>query len=260
MIEPITQLERIVRRTQADARVPALSVALHRADRPLWTFQVGTTGTDAPLDLDTRFRIGSVTKTFTAVLVMQCRDDGLLDLDDQVGAHIDVPAHGELTVRRLLSHTAGLQREPHGDVWDTLTPPEVDQLIADLVRAERVLPPARRYHYSNLGLALLGHAVGRLRGGTWAEVSPTTSLAHSDCRIPACCRVRARPPGSWSTRTPTMPGRSRAPTSPPSRPPRSCGARPPTWRGGPRTSPTRSEWTRPARCSRRTRSTRCVGR
>ncbi|HEY3010239.1 MAG TPA: serine hydrolase domain-containing protein [Micromonosporaceae bacterium] len=170
MIEPITHLERIVRRTQADARVPALSVALHRADRPLWTFQVGTTGNDAPLDAGTRFRIGSVTKTFTAVLVMQCRDDGLLDLDDPVGAHLDLPAHGELTVRRLLSHTAGLQREPHGDVWDTLAPPDVDQLIADLVRAERVLPPARRYHYSNLGLALLGHAVGRLRGGTWAEV------------------------------------------------------------------------------------------
>src|SRR4029078_10831097 len=69
-----------------------------------------------------------------------------------------------------LSHTAGLQREPHGDVWDTLTPPDADQLIAELDRVERALPPARRYHYSNLGLSLLGHLVGRLRGGTWAEV------------------------------------------------------------------------------------------
>jgi CubicO group peptidase (beta-lactamase class C family) len=170
MIEPTTELERIVRRTQTDARVPALSVALHRVDRPLWTFQIGSTGNDSSLDADTRFRVGSVTKTFTAVLTLQCRDDGLLDLDDPIGAHLDLPAHGELTVRRLLSHTAGLQREPHGDVWDTLRPPEIDQLITDLARAERVLPPARRYHYSNLGVALLGHAVGRLRGGTWGEV------------------------------------------------------------------------------------------
>ena len=170
MTEVHRRLERMTRQVQAAARVPALSVALHRADRPLWTFTVGGTGSANPLNGDTRFRIGSVTKTFTAVLVMQCRDDGLLDLDDPIGAHLDVPAHGELTVRRLLSHTAGLQREPYGDVWDTLRLPDVDGLIADLARVERVLPPARRYHYSNLGLALLGHAVGRLRGGTWAEV------------------------------------------------------------------------------------------
>jgi CubicO group peptidase (beta-lactamase class C family) len=168
--EVARKLERMVRQVQAEARVPALSVALHRADRPLWTLQAGGTGNDSPLDADTQFRIGSVTKTFTAVLVMQCRDDGLLDLDDPVGRLIDLPAHGDLTVRRLLSHTSGLQREPYGDIWDTLAAPGVEQFIAELERAERVLPVARRYHYSNLGFALLGHAVGRLRGGTWAEV------------------------------------------------------------------------------------------
>lgn len=163
-------LTRLAARSQAQARVPALSVALHRADRTLWTYQVGQTGTGAPLDADTRFRMGSVTKTFTAVLVLQCRDEGLLDLDDPLGAHLPVPAHGGTTVRRLLSHTSGLQREPHGDVWDTLRMPEVTPLLADLADAERVLPPGRRYHYSNLGPALLGHLVGRLRGATWHEV------------------------------------------------------------------------------------------
>lgn len=163
-------LERMVRRTQADARVPALSVALHRADRPPFTCVVGDATEGTPAGPATRFRAGSVTKTFTSVLVLQCRDDGLLDLDDPIGAHLDLPAHGGLTVRRLLSHTSGLQREPHGDVWDTLRVPDVDDLLADLARAERVLPPARRFHYSNLGMALLGAAVARLRGGTWAEV------------------------------------------------------------------------------------------
>ncbi|MEV1332448.1 serine hydrolase domain-containing protein [Micromonospora costi] len=164
------RLDRMVRRVQAHSRVPAISAALHRADRPLWTCAVGGTGNDTALDPETTFRIGSVTKTFTAVLTLQCRDDGLLDLDDPVGRHLDVPAHGELTVRRLLSHTAGLQREPYGDVWDTLRAPDDERLLADLARAERVLPSARRYHYSNLGMALLGRMVGKLRGGTWAEV------------------------------------------------------------------------------------------
>ncbi|WP_431883653.1 serine hydrolase domain-containing protein [Micromonospora gifhornensis] len=163
-------LERLVRRVQAQARVPAVSAAVHRADRALWTCTVGGTGNDTALDEQTRFRIGSVTKTFTAVLVMQCRDDGLLDLDDRLDRHLDLPAHGELTVRRLLSHTAGLQREPYGDVWDTLQVPDVDRLVAELDRAERVLPPGRRFHYSNLGMALLGRLVGQVRASTWAEV------------------------------------------------------------------------------------------
>jgi CubicO group peptidase (beta-lactamase class C family) len=166
----LARLERMVRRAQAEARIPALSVALHRADRPLWTLAVGTSGTDRPLDADTLFRMGSVTKTFTAVLVMQCRDEGLLDLDDGVGRHLPVPAHGALTVRRLLSHTAGLQREAYGDVWDTLEMPDAQRLVADLVRVERVLPTARRYHYSNLGFTLLGLMVAQLRGAAWADV------------------------------------------------------------------------------------------
>src|SRR5947208_6853795 len=107
--------------------------ALHCADRPLWTYQVGA-------QPRTRFRPGSVTKTFTAVLVLQCRDDGLLDLDDPIGRHLDLPRQGELAVRRLLSHTSGLQREPFGDMWDTLDVLDAERLLGELDRAERVLP------------------------------------------------------------------------------------------------------------------------
>jgi CubicO group peptidase (beta-lactamase class C family) len=163
MTGPAKRYERQVRQAQARGRIPAVSVAMHRSDRPLWTFQVGAAA-------DTRFRIGSITKTLTAVLVLQCRDDGLIDLDDPIVAHLDVPAHGELTLARLLSHTAGLQREPHGDVWDSLRTPDDTVLLAGLDRAERVLPPGRRMHYSNLAFALLGRLVAAKRGATWAEV------------------------------------------------------------------------------------------
>jgi len=171
MNRPPARYERAARKAQADGRIPALSVALHRADRPLWTFTVGASGNpDHPLDVDSRFRIGSVTKTFTAALVLQARDEGRLDLDDPIAKHLDVPAHGDATIRRLLSHTAGIQREPHGDVWDTLISPDAATMLADLERVERVLPNNRRFHYSNLGMAVLGQLVARLRGGTWAEV------------------------------------------------------------------------------------------
>jgi CubicO group peptidase (beta-lactamase class C family) len=163
--------ERAARKAQADGRVPALTVALHRADREPWIFTVGDSGDPArPLTPDTRFRIGSITKTFTAVLVLQARDEGLLDLDDPISEHLDVPAHGDATIRRLLSHTSGFQREPYGDVWDTLVAPDDAGVIAELDRAERVLPNGRRFHYSNLGFAVLGQLVAKLRGGTWASV------------------------------------------------------------------------------------------
>ncbi|HET6480550.1 MAG TPA: serine hydrolase, partial [Actinoplanes sp.] len=167
---PTARYERAARKAQADGRVPALSVALHRADREPWVLTVGDSGRpDHPLDADTRFRIGSITKTLTAVLILQCRDDGLLDLDDPVAKHLDVPAHGDATVRRLLSHTSGFQREPYGDIWDTLVAPDAAGLLAELDRAERVLPNGRRFHYSNLAYAVLGQLVATLRDSTWAE-------------------------------------------------------------------------------------------
>jgi CubicO group peptidase (beta-lactamase class C family) len=170
MNAPLGRYERAVRTVQRDGRVPAISVALHRADREPWTCTVGESGNpEHPLSADSRFRIGSVTKTFTAVLAMQARDDGLLDLDDPIGKYLDVPAHGDATIRRLLSHTAGFQREPHGDVWDTLVPPDTATMLADLERVERVLPNNRRFHYSNLGMAVLGELVARVRGMSWAD-------------------------------------------------------------------------------------------
>src|SRR4029078_11218765 len=156
--------EKHVRLAQKNGRIPAVSAAVHRSDRPLWTFQVGGTATT-----DTRFRIGSITKTFTAALVLQCRDDGLLDLDDALAKHVDVPAHGDLTIARLLAHNAGLQREPFGDVWDSMRTPDDAELLATLDRAERVLPSGRRMHYSNLAFALLGRLVANRRGTTWAQ-------------------------------------------------------------------------------------------
>lgn len=160
---------RLVRGAQRDARVPAVQAALYRADRPLWTFEVGDAGDGVTLGPDTQFRIGSITKTFTAVLVMQCRDEGLLELDDPISAHLDVPAHRDLTIRRLLSHGSGLQREPHGDLWEHTDALPTD-VLADLAHAEAVLPQGRRFHYSNLAVGLLGRMVADKRGGSWFDV------------------------------------------------------------------------------------------
>jgi CubicO group peptidase (beta-lactamase class C family) len=64
----------------------------------------------------------------------------------------------------MLSHASGLQREPPGEVWETLEFPSEEELLRTLDRAEQVLPPAAAWHYSNLAFALLGHVVARLSG------------------------------------------------------------------------------------------------
>ncbi len=161
------------RLTQAQAawRAPGVAAALIRDGEPVWSAGVGAASVpDGPEPTsDTQFRIGSITKTFTAVLVMQLRDEGKLRLDDPLGAYLPETRHGELTLRRMLCHLSGLQREPVGDVWEAMVGQDRDTLLANLEQAEAVLPQHRRWHYSNLAYALLGEVVARLRGADWAE-------------------------------------------------------------------------------------------
>jgi CubicO group peptidase (beta-lactamase class C family) len=165
LADAVRRCDRLAALAQRDDRHPGLVAAVVRPDRPLWTAAVGTDVT-----ADHQFRIGSITKTFTAVLIMQLRDAGQLELRDPLSAHLDVPAHGTLTLRDLLAHTAGLQREPHGDVWDTLRMPDTGQLVAELELAEAITRPGRRWHYSNLAFALLGQVVATRYGAPWGEV------------------------------------------------------------------------------------------
>ncbi len=157
---------------QAEWRAAGVAAVVVRRGREVWHGAAGTTDAadiGALPTPDTQFRMGSITKTFTAVLVMQCRDEGLIGLDDRLETHLPGTRHGDLTIRRMLSHLSGLQREPAGDVWEQLEGPDREALISGLAEAEAVLPPGRRHHYSNLAFALLGEVVSRLRHQSWDE-------------------------------------------------------------------------------------------
>jgi CubicO group peptidase (beta-lactamase class C family) len=99
---------------------------------------------------------------------MQLRDAGKLDLEDTLDKHIDAAAHAP-TLRRLLSHTSGLQRETHDDAWLKARFADVPELLETLGEAEQVLPPGARFHYSNLAFALLGIVVERASGIPYAQ-------------------------------------------------------------------------------------------
>lgn len=165
-------LRRMLLDRQVSGRVPGVFGGVSRNGVLLWSDGVGAADLadpDAPPAADTQFLIASISKTFTAVLVMALRDEGKLSLDDTVDAHLPETGHGGVTIRQLLSHVAGMQREPAGDVWDTLVFPDRAALVKGWSEAERILRPHHRWHYSNLCYAVLGELVARLDGREWVE-------------------------------------------------------------------------------------------
>jgi len=119
---------------------------------------------------DEQFRIGSITKTFTAVLILQLRDEGRLRLSDPLDRHLPGTAAGERTLRELLAHTGGLRREPPGPFWEASEGGTPEQLLAQVDRNAVVLPPGTHHHYSNLAYGLLGALIERLRAAPWRIV------------------------------------------------------------------------------------------
>jgi CubicO group peptidase (beta-lactamase class C family) len=165
--EPLAgELSRLVHEAQAQDRVPSISAAAIGNAEVVWEEAFGLADVDSELETtsDTQYRVGSITKTFTAAAVLQLRDAGELDLDDALADHIPEAEHGGLTLRRMLAHVSGLQREPPGRVWETFEFPDREQLVATLSNVERVLAPGATWHYSNLAFALLGEIVARRSG------------------------------------------------------------------------------------------------
>ena len=167
-----------VARAQRDGRLPSLVAALADADGVVWSVGRGRVDGRVP-DPDTQYRIGSITKTFTAVLVMQLRDEGRLGLDDAVGTHLPGvgPAVAARSVRELLAHAGGARAETAPPWWERAPGRSWDALVADLDGDEATTGTRGRFHYSNVGYGVLGELVARLRGRSWAEAVRARILA-----------------------------------------------------------------------------------
>jgi CubicO group peptidase (beta-lactamase class C family) len=124
--------------------------------------------TNEPVTCDTLFQIGSITKVWTATLVMQLVNEGLLDLDRPVRDVLpafrlaDEEAASVITPRHVLSHTAGFE----GDLFfDTGNGDDMlEKYLELLAGAKQETPPGELYTYSNSGFVVLGRIVEVLRG------------------------------------------------------------------------------------------------
>ncbi len=158
------RLDRSLSERQAE-RLPSIAAAVVRAGETVWSGAVGLADLEGgiPARPETQYRVGSITKTFTAVSIMQLRDQGKLDLDDRLEEHLPGIELGTPTLRRMLSHLSGLQREA-GEMFVTGEAPTIEEIVEAMARSEQVLPAARAHHYSNLAYGLLGEVVARLSG------------------------------------------------------------------------------------------------
>jgi CubicO group peptidase (beta-lactamase class C family) len=164
-------------RRLADADAFGGVVLLAREGRPFLLRAYGQANRDfhVPNDPATRFNVGSVTKVFTAVAVLQLVERGRLSLDEPLGRFVpDVPdadSARRITVRHLLSHTSGLGDHVNAMARDPFRTRyrSVDRMV-ELVRGvPPVSEPGARWRYSNSGFLLLGRVIERAAGGDYYE-------------------------------------------------------------------------------------------
>lgn len=128
------------------------------------------------VDRETIYHWASITKTMTAIAIMQLRDRGRLRLDDSITDYLpELRAvhnpHGPMqaiTLRHLLTHSAGLRNPtwPWGGdrPWHPFEPKEWSQLVAMLPYTEILFPPGSRFQYSNPGILFLGKVIEKVTG------------------------------------------------------------------------------------------------
>ncbi|TVT57547.1 beta-lactamase family protein [Amycolatopsis rhizosphaerae] len=151
---------------QAAARVPSIVAAVVRNGEPAWSGTRGLVDGETPGN-DTQYRLGSITKSMVAALVMRLRDEGRLDLNDPLDKHLPGTGFGSSTIAQLLSHTGGLTSESPGSWWERSPGGDWKALQASLATNAVKNRPGSRFHYSNVGYGVLGEVVARYRGTDW---------------------------------------------------------------------------------------------
>jgi len=161
-------LDAFIAQQMAASDTPGLAYAVVNSDQSrVEAAGVLRAGEDSPVTPRTLFRIGSVSKSFTALAIMQLKDRGALSLEDEVSRHLAVFETVEpITLRQLLGHASGYSTV-QGNIWDP------DETLSDqVVRLARTGParaPGERWAYSNANYQILGAVIEAVSGQAYAD-------------------------------------------------------------------------------------------
>jgi D-alanyl-D-alanine carboxypeptidase len=157
--------------------LPGIVVGVVNDQDLVWATGFGFADINAKLPMTpaTKFRMASHSKLFTAIAIMQLREEGKLRLDDPVAKYLTwfkaKPAgddDGPITIEQLLSHSSGLQREA-GDHWTSFEFPTADELRRLYTDRHAAFAPSIRWKYSNLAYAVAGMIIEQASGERWAD-------------------------------------------------------------------------------------------
>jgi len=170
------RIAEVVQEHMHDPGAVGLSVAVARGAEFVYSKAHGSADLEfaIPADEQTMFRIGSVTKQFTATAILKLAERGKLSVDDPLTRFLpDYPTHGhELTLRHLLTHTGGVPSYTNlGPKWEVNIARELPD--EELVALWKDLPPdfapGEKWSYSNSGYYLLGMVVAKVSGKSYAD-------------------------------------------------------------------------------------------
>jgi CubicO group peptidase (beta-lactamase class C family)/D-alanyl-D-alanine dipeptidase len=172
----IGMLTRLIEREMAEKELPAVSIALVDDQQIVWSkgFGLANPNDRTPVTAETVYRVGSVSKLFTDIAVMQLVERGTFDLDEPVTRYVPDfhprnPFARSITLRQLMSHRSGLAREPPvGNYFDP-TEPSLAETVASLNETALVYPPETRTKYSNAAIATVGYALERVAQQPFAK-------------------------------------------------------------------------------------------
>ncbi|WUH95828.1 beta-lactamase family protein [Streptomyces sp. NBC_00433] len=163
----------------ARVRAPDVVLAVSRDGRRTYA-SGGTDPVPAVPREELGFALGSLSKTFTVLLLADLARDGVLGLDEPVAAHLPLPPGPArlITPRHLATHTSGLPRVPRDLVAGAVLHPYANgyagytrgRLLSALARTRVRHTPGTRWHYSNFGLALLGPLLETTAGAAFADL------------------------------------------------------------------------------------------
>src|SRR5690606_299216 len=128
---------------------------------------------NVPMRPEMVFRIGSVTKQFTAIAILQLMEQGKLSLQDEITKYIpDYPMHGHsITIEHLLTHTSGIKSYTNVPMFREMI--RTDMKPEEIIEKNKALPmefaPGTRWNYNNTGYIMLGYIIEKVSGKTYAE-------------------------------------------------------------------------------------------
>jgi len=172
-----TNLERVVDATFKDVTRdgwPGAAVLVARNGKILFQHGYGLANLEhrVPVTPETKFRIGSITKQFTASAILKLREQGKLELDDKLSKFIpDFPRGDEVTIHHLLTHTSGIHSYTSKQGFLETVPLfiEAEDLIQSFKNDPYDFDPGKKWSYNNSGYFLLGYIVEKVSGRSYED-------------------------------------------------------------------------------------------